>query len=105
MNDQNGSYRRLRHTATGALAALAAVGAIAGTGALAANPHAKTHGHAAAANGSTTNGGATKTPTTPLPAKTHTPHPVPQSVLDRRPAARQRRHDHRDRGSGPRERD
>ena len=76
MNDQNGRHARLRHTATGAFAALAAVGAIAGTAALAANPHAKTHGHAKVANGSTT-----KTPTSPVPGKTHTPQPVPQAFL------------------------
>jgi hypothetical protein len=70
MNDQNGRYARLRDTATGALAALAVVGAIAGTAALAAKPRANTHGHAAMANGSTT-----KTPTSPLPGKTHTRQP------------------------------
>jgi hypothetical protein len=70
VNDQNGRYARLRHTATGALAALAAVGAIAGTAALAAKPRANTHRHAAVANGSTT-----KTPTSPVPGKTHAPQP------------------------------
>jgi hypothetical protein len=68
VNDHNGRYVRLRHTATGALAALAAVGAIAGTAALAANPHAKANRHAAVANGR-----ATKTPTSPVPDKAHTP--------------------------------
>jgi hypothetical protein len=79
VNDQNGRYARVRYTATGALAALAAVGVIAGTGALAANPHAKTHGHAALANGSTT-----KTPASPVPDKTHTPQPSanPQPFLN-----------------------
>ena len=70
MNDQNGRYARLRHTAIGALAALAAVGAIAGTAALAANPGAKKPGRAAVGNGA-----ATKTPTSPAPAKTHTSQP------------------------------
>jgi hypothetical protein len=81
MNDQHGGYARLRYTATGALAALAAVGAIAGTIALAASPRAKTRHHAAAANGSSTNGSTTKVPTSPAPGKTHTPQPVPQVFL------------------------
>jgi hypothetical protein len=71
MNDQNNRHARLRSTATGALAALAVVGAIAGTAALAAKPHHKPHHHATLANGSTT-----KTPTSPVPDKTHTPHPA-----------------------------
>jgi hypothetical protein len=50
VNDQNGRYARLRYTATGALAALAAVGAIAGTVALAASPRTKRPSHAAIAN-------------------------------------------------------
>lgn len=70
MNDPHGRYARLRNTATGAVAALAAVGVIAGTAALAAQPPAKTHGHAAVANGSTT-----KAPTPPIPGKAHTPQP------------------------------
>ena len=70
MNDKNGRYARLRDTATGALAAVAVVGAIAGTAALAAKPRANTRGHAAMANGTTT-----KTPTSPVPGKTHTPQP------------------------------
>ncbi len=70
MSDQDGRYARLRYTATGALAALAAVGAIAGAVALAANPHAKTHGHAAVANGS-----KTKSPPSPGPGKTHASQP------------------------------
>jgi hypothetical protein len=71
MNDRNGSYARLRYTATGAVAALAAVGAIAGTVALAASPHAKPHAHAAA------DGGATKPPPSPLAVKTSPPAPSP----------------------------
>jgi hypothetical protein len=71
VNDQHGRSARLRDTATGALAALAIVGAIAGTAALAANPHAKTHGHAALVHGR-----ATKTPTSPLPDKTLAPQPA-----------------------------
>jgi uncharacterized membrane protein YebE (DUF533 family) len=71
VNDQNGRYARVRYTATGALAALAAVGVIAGTGALAANPGAKAHRHAAVANRSTT-----KAPTSPVPDKTDAPQPA-----------------------------
>ena len=71
MDDQNGRRARLRYTATGALAALAAVGAIAGTVALAANPPAKTHGDAAVASGLTT-----KTPASSAPDKTHAPQPA-----------------------------
>lgn len=59
----------LRYSAAGALAALVAV-AIAGAVALAANPRAKTD-HAAMANSSTT-----KAPASPLPDKTHSPHPA-----------------------------
>jgi hypothetical protein len=83
VNDQNGSHARharVRHTATGALAALAAVGAIAGTAALAAQQHARPHGHAAAATGST-NRSTTKTPTSPVPGKAHAPQPAPQAFL------------------------
>jgi hypothetical protein len=78
VNDHNGNHARLRYTATGALAALAAAGAIAGTVALAANPSARPRGHATVANGS-----PTKTPTSPVPVpgKTHTPQPVPQAFL------------------------
>jgi hypothetical protein len=50
VNDQHGRFVRLRYTAAGALAALAAVGAIAGTVALAASPRAKAPSHAAEAN-------------------------------------------------------
>jgi hypothetical protein len=71
VNDQNGRYARLRYTATGALAALAAAGAIAGTVALAANPGAKAHGHAAVATA-----GVTKTPGSPVPDKTEAPQPA-----------------------------
>jgi hypothetical protein len=74
VNHQDGRYTRLRYTATGALAALAAVGAVAGTVALAAspaaNPPAKPHGHAAVASG-----GITKTPSPPTPGKTRAPQP------------------------------
>lgn len=62
MNDQNSRYVRLRYTATGAVAALAAAGAIAGTVALAANTGHKLRGRAAAVAGTATNGGETKTP-------------------------------------------
>ena len=71
MNDQNNRYARLRDTATGALATLAAVGAIAGTTALAGKPHAKPEGQTAVANGA-----AIKTPTAPLSDKTAAPHPA-----------------------------
>ena len=71
MNEQNDRSARIRHTATGALAALAAVGAIAGTAALAARPPAKPYGRAAVADG-----GATKTPTCPMPDKAHAPAPA-----------------------------
>jgi hypothetical protein len=70
VNDQNRRYFRLRDTATGAVAALAAVGAIAGAVALAATPRAKTPGHAVVANC-----GATKTPAPRVLGKTHTPQP------------------------------
>ena len=85
MNDQNSRYARLRYTATGALAALAAVGAIAGTAALAANPRAKST--------RPRRGGErrvkTKTPTPPVPGKTHDATAgLKPAVLDRRPAAR-----------------
>ncbi len=71
MNDQNSRSARLRYTATGALAALAAAGAIAGAAALAAKPRANTHGRAALVNG-----GAAKTPTPGAPGKTDTPPPA-----------------------------
>jgi hypothetical protein len=70
VNDQNARYVRLRYTATGALAALAAAGAIAGTVALAAGPPAKTHRHAAVATGS-----PTKTAPSGVPVKTQAPPP------------------------------
>jgi hypothetical protein len=70
VHHQNAGSARLRHTATGALAALAAlavVGAIAGTTALAAKPHHKRHHHATVANSSA------KTPTSPAPSKSNAP--------------------------------
>jgi hypothetical protein len=85
LNDRNGRHARLRYTATGAIAALAAVGVIAGTGALAANPRANAHGHAAMANNSTKApqpaNGSTKTP---APGKDRTPQP-PEAYDPRNP--------------------
>lgn len=77
MNDQSGKYDRLRYTAAGALATLAAVGAIAVSGAFAAKPHAKTGAPAAT-------GGQVKSPAYPLPTKTQEPPPpgVPQVFLN-----------------------
>jgi hypothetical protein len=75
VSDQNARYARLRHTATGALAALAAVGAIVGTAALAATPHARPHRHATHRHATVANGSTTKTPTSPVPDKTQTPQP------------------------------
>jgi hypothetical protein len=85
VKDQNGRHMRLRHTATGALATLAAVSAIAGTAALAAKPRANAHGHAAMANGRATKTGPDpyavapaepgKTPGAPVPGKGHAPQP------------------------------
>jgi hypothetical protein len=54
LNESNGRYARLRYTATGAIAALAAAGAIAGAVALAASPQPKARGHAAVATGEPT---------------------------------------------------
>jgi len=71
VNDQNQRYARIRHTATGAVAALAVVGAIAGTAALAARPRADAHRHAAVAKGQ-----PDKTPIAPVPDKIHAPRPV-----------------------------
>jgi hypothetical protein len=71
MKDQQPRYSRLRYTATGALAALAAVGAIAGTVALAANPRSKSHANAGVISAPTT-----KTPTSPAPIKTRAPQPA-----------------------------
>jgi hypothetical protein len=71
VSDQNRRYARIRHTATGALAALAVVGAIAGTAALAAKPRPNAHGHAAVARGA-----AIKAPTSPVPDKTDAPKPA-----------------------------
>ena len=106
MDHQNGRYARLRYTATGALAALAAAGAIAGTVAVAANPRAKTRGHAAVAktraHAAVANGSTTKTPTPPGAGQDpRATAELRSAVLDRRPAARQRRHDQHDRGPGP----
>jgi hypothetical protein len=56
MNDRHRRYVRLRYTAAGALAALAAAGAIAGASALAAKPHAKPL-------------------PSPMPTKAHAPQP------------------------------
>jgi hypothetical protein len=77
VRDQSGKYGRLRYTAAGALAALAAVGAIAVTGAFAAKPHAKPGAPAAT-------GGQIKSPTGPLPSKTQAPPPPgdPQLFLN-----------------------
>jgi hypothetical protein len=75
MKDQQPRYSRLRYTATGALAALAAVGAIAGTVALAANPRTKPHPNAGAISAPTTKTPTTKTPTGPAPVKTQTSQP------------------------------
>jgi hypothetical protein len=79
VNDHDSRYARLRYTATGALAALAAVGAIAGSVALATNRRHHPHRDAAAANSGTTtngsNGAVTKTPTSPAPAKSRTGQP------------------------------
>lgn len=75
MNDQNGRHARLRHTATGALAALAAVGAIIATTALAANGHPRA---------AVVNRAATKAPASPAPDKIHAPKasPGPQPFLN-----------------------
>ncbi len=77
MDDQSSRYGRLRYTAMGAAAALAAVGAIAVTGAFAAKPHAKAGAPAAT-------GGQIKSPAGPLPNKTQaSPPPVdPQLFLN-----------------------
>jgi hypothetical protein len=82
VSDQNNRSARLRHTAAGALAALAAVGGIAGATALAENPPAKAPGYAAAANSGpiktpAAGAGAIKTPSpgVPAPAKSRTPQP------------------------------
>jgi hypothetical protein len=76
VNDQHARYVRLRHTAAGALGALAVVGAIAGATALAANSHAKPHRHAAVANDPTKTPAPGTNPTkTPAPGKHRTPQP------------------------------
>lgn len=70
MSHQRDSWIRVRYTATGALAALAAAGAVAGSVALAAGSQA---------NGSkdetTTMGVVTKTPAAPLPTNTQGSEP------------------------------
>lgn len=70
MNDQTPRHARIRHTATGAIAALVVVGAIAGGAALAAKPHAKPHTHAVSADGT-----PTKTAPGGVPTKQGTPEP------------------------------
>lgn len=85
MNDQDARSARIRHTATGALAALAAVGAIAGTAALAARPGAKTHRRAAVVSASTTKVAPDPyAPTSAAPGKTGTAPPpaTPQPFLN-----------------------
>lgn len=69
MNDKERGYVRLRYTATGAVAALAAAGAIAGTAALAAKPGATAHARAATAKR------LAKTPSQAPPDKTKAPEP------------------------------
>ena len=84
MNDQPARYARLRHTATGALAALAAVGAIAGATALAANQHARPRHRGKVADGTPTTSTPTKTPASPGPSKTEGSQPAasPQPFLN-----------------------
>jgi hypothetical protein len=79
MDDHGSTSARLRYTATGALAALAAVGAIAGATALAAKPHASKRRSAMVANCSTT-----KAPTSSAPDKTGAPQQPanPQAFLN-----------------------
>lgn len=71
MNAQNARYARLRYTATGAVAALAAAGAIATSGVLAATPANKTRSHAAVASGP-----AIKAPGSKAPDKTRSRQPA-----------------------------
>jgi hypothetical protein len=68
VSDQDRRHNRLRYSATGALAALAAVGAIMVSGAFGASRHG--HHHATAANAP-----RSKTPTSPSPAKRHVSQP------------------------------
>jgi hypothetical protein len=95
VNDQTPRFARIRHTATGAIAALVVVGAIAGGAALAAKPDAKAHRHAVSADSKTVacpgaNGTPTKTPPppdangAPTKLKNGTPEPQasPQPFLD-----------------------
>jgi hypothetical protein len=79
VNDRDFRYARIRHMATGALAALALVGAIAGATALAAKPGDRTHGHAAVVNCS-----ATKAPPSAAAEKTGAAKPPanPQAFLN-----------------------
>jgi hypothetical protein len=77
MNDHNGRYARLRYTAMGALAALAATGAVLGATALAAKRHPETHAQARVANATR------KTPTAPVPGESRKPPAGnPQPFLD-----------------------
>ena len=76
MNDQSGRHARIRHTATGALAALAVVGAIAGATALAAKPGANPRGAAAGAKSAASTKTPTPAPPPPVPGKTHAPQPA-----------------------------
>jgi len=71
VTDPTGRHARLRYTATGAIAALAAAGAIAGTAALAASPSAKAPACAAAATRA-----AVKAPGSGVPDKTNAPQPA-----------------------------
>jgi len=84
VKDQKRRYARIRHTATGALAALVAVGAIAGTTALAAKSHARPHHHARHHHATVANGTQTKTPTPQGSQPTVRP-----AVPERHPATRQ----------------
>ena len=70
MNDQPGRYTRLRYSAAGAVAALAAVGVIAGAGALAAKPPATGHG------GKEAHASLTKSVSPAVPAKSPAQAPV-----------------------------
>jgi hypothetical protein len=70
VSDHHSRSVRLRYTATGALAALAAVGAIAGPSVLAAAPRAKPRSPASVANCS-----PAKTPSAPLAGSARTAQP------------------------------
>ncbi len=89
MNDHSPRYVRVRQTAIGALAALAAVGAIAGADALASQPHARTHRYHAAVHGSKAESPSYQVhdksqPSQPGTVKTRgsQPAPNPQPFLD-----------------------